>query len=326
MVEVERMKGKQTVARITQSKFFKGIASFANDFGRKSVAANSASIAFFVFISIIPMFILLCSQLPMTGISKTDLTAAVNQLIPPTVAELITSIISEAYNSRIGVFSFSIVVLLWSSSRGVVALVRSLDIVYDEHDNRSVIDLYMFSIFYTVCLLVGASLLLVLYTQELTAEELIKSAMQSDKIYETLAPRIKKMYIISGGILLTALIYKVAPAGKRSFLHQLPGAIFSSVSISLFSVYFAAYTSGSNIYSSFYGSLTTVSLFLIWIYSCINLFLLGGVINTYFKTHIARVRNKLRRRILSRRKAKRDRRHERKLARKLVQQENDNNE
>ncbi len=299
------------------------------DFGRKSVAANSASIAYYVFISIIPMFILLCSQLPMTGISKGDLTAAVNQLVPQTVADLINSIISEAYNSRIGVFSFSIVILLWSSSRGVVALVRSLDIVYDERDNRNIIDLYMFSIFYTVCLLVGASLLLVLYTQELTAEELIKSAMQSDKVYEQVIPRIKKLYVISGATVLTAIIYKVAPAGKRSFLHQLPGALFASVSISLFSVYFAAYTSGSNIYNSFYGSLTTVSLFLIWLYSCVNLFLIGGVLNKYFKAHIARARNSIRRKLIARRKARRDRRHERRIAKAIVKEEKgskDNND
>lgn len=312
---VTAMRENKAVKKITQSKFFKGVSSFASDFGRKSVAANSASIAFYIFISVIPMFILLCSQLPMTGISKADLTAAVNQLVPETISDLVTSMISDAYKSRIGMFSFSIVVLLWSSSRGVVALVRSLDIVYDERDSRNIIDLYMFSIFYTVCLLVGTSVLLVFYTQELTAEELIRSAMQSDLIFEKVAPRLKKLYIISGATLLAALIYKVAPAGKRSFLHQIPGALFSAVAISLFSVYFAAYTSGSNIYKSFYGSLTTVSLFLMWLYSCINIFLIGGVINTYFKSNIAYVRKRIQKKLRLRRIMKKERRMERRQAR-----------
>ncbi len=261
------------------------------------------------------MFILLCSQLPMTGISKGEMIAAVNQLVPETIGELITSIISEAYKSRIGVFSFSIIILLWSSSRGVLALVRSLDIVYDARDSRNVIDLYMFSIFYTVCLLVGISVMLVLYTQELTAEELIKSAMQGDHIFEAVAPRIRKLYIILGGTVLCALIYKVAPAGKRSYLHQLPGALFSAIAISLFSVYFAIYTSGSNIYKSFYGSLTTVSLLLIWLYSCINIFLIGGVINSHYKRRIASLRNKLVRKFRLKRTTKKQLRRERKQAR-----------
>ena len=308
------MKFRKLLRRFMETKFFKEVASFAKDFGSKSVAVNSASIAFFVFISFIPMFILLCSQLPMTGISKAEMIAAINQLVPESISDFIASIISEAYASRIGVFSFSIIILLWSSSRGVLALIRSLDNIYDVRDSRNIIDLYMFSIFYTICLLVGISVLLVLYTQELTAEELIKSAMQSDKIYEQVAPRIKKLYIILGATLLSAIIYKVAPAGKRSFLNQLPGAMFSAVAISLFSVYFAAYTSGSNIYKSFYGSLTTVSLVLIWLYSCINIFLLGGVINNHFKRKISHIRNSIRNKLDIRRNKKRTLHRERKQA------------
>ena len=281
------MGGKKMIKKIKQRKFIQAAVSFGKDFGSKSVAANSASIAFYLFLSMIPMFILLCSQLPTTGISKMELITAVNRLVPETISDLLNSIISEAYRSRIGVFSFSILILLWSSSRGVLALIRSMDIVYDEKDSRNIVDLYMFSIFYTVCLLVGISLMLVLYTKELSAEEIIKTAMQGDKLYEKVAPRLQKFYIIAGGTLLLMIIYKVAPAGKRKFLCQLPGALFSSIAISLFSVYFAAYTSGSNIYKSFYGSLTTISLMLIWLYSCINILLIGGVINSHYKEKFA---------------------------------------
>lgn len=309
------MDGKKQLRKIIDSRFGKEVVSFAKDFGSKSIAANSASIAYYLFISVIPMFILLCSQLPMTGISKGEMIAAINQLVPESIGDFIASIISEAYDSRIGVFSFSIIILLWSSSRGVLALVRSLDIVYDARDSRNIIDLYMFSIFYTVCLLVGVSVLIVLYTQELTAEEIIRSAMQGDKIYEKVEPQIKKIYVILGATLLSAIIYKVAPAGKRSFLHQLPGALFSAVSISLFSVYFAAYTSGSNIYKSFYGSLTTVALVLLWIYSCINIFLIGGVINNHYKRKFAKVRNNIIKKLRLKRTRKKERRLERRKQR-----------
>ncbi len=298
------MSGIMLLKRITQSKIYKQAASFLSDFGSKSIAANSASIAYYVFLSLIPLFILLCSQLPMTGIGKYELLTAVKQFLPETVADLVSSIISEAYRSRIGLFSFSMVVLLWSSSRGVVALVRSLDIVYDVQDSRSLIDLYMFSIFYTICLLLGISMLLFLYTKEITAEELIRSTMQSDKIYETVVPQLKKLYIIFGGIMLCMIIYKVAPAQKRGFFIQLPGAVFSSVAISLFSVFFAAYTGGSNIYNSFYGSLTTVSLFLLWMYSCINIFLIGGVINAHFDKEFTRFFIKIKGRIRRRHREK----------------------
>lgn len=286
--KIKNIKKNSKIKRITEKKAVRETASFAGAIGKKSIAANSASIAFYVFISMIPLFILLCSQLPMTGIGKAELTSALTDMMPATIRELVSSIISEAYNSRIGVFSFSIVMLLWSSSRGVLALIRSLDIVYDERDRRNIINMYMFSIFYTVCLVFAVTLMLVLYTKELSAEELIRSMMPSSKIYDSFAKYTKDFDVILIGTLICAFIYKIAPAGKRKFMHQMPGAVFSSLAITVFSIYFAAYTSGSNIYKSFYGSLTTICLFLIWMYSCINIFLIGGLINSHYRKKISR--------------------------------------
>ena len=73
------------------------------------------------------------------------------------------------------------------------------------------------------------------------------------------------------------------PAGKRRLLYQIPGAMFSGAAIAAFSAIFAIYNDGSNIYKSFYGSLTSIAIFLIWMYSCFNIILMGAVINTHFR-------------------------------------------
>ncbi len=302
------------VQRLKDNKVIKEVTSFISAIGQHYVAPNSASIAFYLFISLIPLFILLCSQLPLTGISRAEMTAVVTNMLPETVKGLIKSIITQAYQSRIGVFSLSIVILLWSSSRGVLALIRSLDIIYDEQDSRNTINMYMFSIFYTVCILFAVSIMLVLYTKELTAEDLLRHIMPSEPIYGKLAQHMKKFDVVFFGTMIAALIYKIAPAGKRKFTHQLPGAVFAALAISVFSVYFAAYSSGSNIYNSFYGSLTTVSLFLIWIYSCINIVLIGGVINSHFREPIGAFFDMIGAKLTNKRMEKREQRQIRKLA------------
>ena len=83
-----------------------------------------------------------------------------------------------------------------------------------------------------------------------------------------------------------ALICTFAPSGKRKVKFQLPGAFFSSSAIIIFTMLFAMYANGKNIYSSFYGSLSSVAIFLLWIYSCINLFLMGCVINVRYEDKI----------------------------------------
>lgn len=287
------MKKNKIIQKIKRKRAFKEAVLFGKAIGKRSIAANSASIAFYVFISMIPLFILLCSQLPMTGISEAELTNAVTDMMPETIRGLVASTISEAYYSRIGVFSFSIIMLLWSSSKGVLALIRSLDIVYDVRDSRNIINMYVFSIFYTVCLLFMSVILVILYSKELSAEELLVSTMPTGMITDELAHHLKTMDVIFAATIIAALVYKIAPAGKRKFAHQLPGALFSAAAISIFSAYFAVYTSGSNIYKSFYGSLTTVCILLMWLYSCINIFLIGGVINYHFRAAISNTYDKI---------------------------------
>ena len=111
--------------------------TFASAMGEKNLSTNAASITFFFFISVIPIFILLCSMLPFTGISEAELTQAITEITPKAINDLVESLISEAYSAKMGIFSISVVFLLWSSSKGMLALVRSLDFIYDEDDNRS---------------------------------------------------------------------------------------------------------------------------------------------------------------------------------------------
>ena len=281
------MKIKSVIRKIKSNKIVRESIAFVNAMGERSVAPSSASIAYYLFISIIPIFILLCSQLPLTGITKSELSSAVTNLLPPSIKVLVSSIITEAYYSRVGVFSVSIIILLWSSSRGVFALIRALDIVYRVHEKRRFWDMLAFSLLYTVCIIAMLSAWLVLSTKESTAEDLIRALIPSKFIFKRVILIFKNFYVLFSATMVFALLYKVAPFGKRKFIHQIPGAVFSVAAISLFSVYFAKYSSGANIYKSFYGSLTTITIFLIWMYSCINIILIGGVINSHYKDKIS---------------------------------------
>lgn len=277
---------KKVLQKINKNKVISEGLTFANAMSKRNLATNAASIAFYLFISLIPMFVLLCSELPFTGISKAELTKAVTDITPEMVGGLISSMISQAYSVRIGVFSVSIIILLWSSSKGMLALIRSLDTIYEEKDSRSFLAMVCFSIFYTICLLLGISLLLVLYTKGRSAEEVIRSTFHNESLLEKIEKHSRDFNILAILTLLFTTVYKIAPAGKRKFIYQIPGALFSAIAISVFSIYFAAYSTGSNIYNLFYGSLTSVTLFLMWIYSCINLFLIGGVINSHYQYKI----------------------------------------
>lgn len=263
--------------------------TFASEMGKRSVGTNAACISFYFFISIIPFSILLCSQLPYTGITKDALIDAATRLTPDTVDSLVGSIITEAYTSRVGLFSVSLLALLWSSSKVVTATIRSLDTIYREEDRRNYFVITGKSLLYTALLLVGAGAILLLSSRRQTAEEFLLNLFPSQKIARTVSEQWHRLLVFLVGVLFFALLYTVFPAGRRSFLHQLPGALFSGLGIALFSGFFAFYNMRRNVYRSFYGSLASIAIFLIWLYACVSFFLLGAVLNTHYADHIHRL-------------------------------------
>jgi membrane protein len=64
-------------------------------------------------------------------------------------------------------------------------------------------------------------------------------------------------------------------------VYQLPGAVFSAVVWYIFSWIFSLYVNRSGS-SSVYGSIATPVFMMIWLYSCIYIFLIGAFINRFF--------------------------------------------
>ena len=263
--------------------------TFASEMGKRSIGTNAACISFYFFISIIPFSILLCSQLPFTGITSDALIEAATRLTPDSVDSLVNSIITEAYTSRVGLFSVSLLALLWSSSKVVTAVIRSLDTIYREDDRRNYFVITGKSLLYTAIMLIGAGVVLLLSSRRQTADEFLLNLFPSQKVAQTVRDHWTHLLVLLLGVLFFALLYTVFPAGKRSFLHQLPGAMLAGMGIALFSGFFAYYNTRRNVYRSFYGSLASIAIFLIWLYACVNIFLLGAVLNAHYADNIRRL-------------------------------------
>ena len=154
-----------------------------------------------------------------------------------------------------------------------------------------------------------AGFLLLLYTKEKTADDILMAAFSQKSIFRFLAERIYSINVIATVMVICMIMYKFLPAGKRRMLFQIPGAMFSGAAIAAFSAIFAIYNDGSNIYNSFYGSLTSIALFLVWMYTCFNIILIGAVINTHFKTRFENVHF----RIKTKRRVKKEIKKEKKL-------------
>ena len=269
----------KTLGKIKQAPVVNEILTVFQLIGKGKVAANAAGLSFYLFLSMIPLFILLCSLLPYTGIGAEELTEVITRLTPEAINGLLASVIEEAYASRVALFSLSCVFLLWSAAKLMTALLRALDAIYGQEESRGYFPLLARALLFTAALVLLAGVLLLVSVKGRTAEELMAAMFD--------APRLTGVWAAFGKKLLTgcvctaafAVVYRFAPAGKRGLLRQLPGAVFAAAGVMLFSLIFSIYSAGGNIYNSFYGSLAGVALLLFYVYICFQIFLIGGILN-----------------------------------------------
>ena len=239
----------------------------AQDWRERSVGTYASSIAFFFFMSMIPLLIILIQLLPLAGLSQNDLIAFVEQLIPETLYWLAGILISEAYRQSGAVMSVSAVALIWAASRGTMALRKGLNRVYGEKERRSRPVIFMLAIGYTAALLVIFSIMLYLLFVGPVSSYLAAAVpgVFSDPIRIALKQKILLHLLV---VLLFTLIYTFIPTGRRKIQRQIPGAIIVTFLWDVFSKLFSIYIQGYNAYTMFYGSLGAIAILLFWLYCC----------------------------------------------------------
>ena len=270
------------VQKIRQNKVVGfGIETFV-DWNSHNVQTYASSIAFFFYLSLIPLIIILLQLLPILGVSMSDLLAFINQLIPESAQKVAAGIVSEAYYQSTGILSVSAIGLIWSASKGTRALRRGLNRVYDVKENRSFLVLYVIYVGYTLAMLVMLALMLFLVFADPVSSFLAEK--MPEVFQEPVQSALSEMILIPlFEVLAVTLLYTTLPSGRRKFVRQLPGGILVTVIWFVFSYLFSLYVnSKSNTQTAVYGVLGTVGIFLLWLFCCFYILLIGAFFNRFF--------------------------------------------
>ena len=265
---------------------------FTTRLEEKNITTNAAATTFYLFLSLIPMLILLCAILPYTPLTEGDLMTALTDITPEATHPLIISIIKDVYKSTAGVISFAVIVTVWSAGRGMLALMRGLNAVNSVAENRPAFLQRLFASIYTVIILTVLVLSLII---TVFGNSIINVLMHQ---VPYLGPVIR--FILNARFLIAfallslalALIYVYVPGVRTKLWLQLPGAMLAAWIFSLLSFGFSIYVDYFNAFS-IYGSLTTIVMILMWLFFGVYVILLGAYINKYFRPLFIRlVRNR----------------------------------
>lgn len=263
-------------------KFIKVLFAKLNE---EKIDAYTAQCSYYVILSFVPFIILLITIIQYTGINQQVLYDIISKIIPSSMNEFIVGIVKEVYSKSIGTISISIIFTIWSARRGLLALIKGLHSVYDINDKKSNSPIYLEvkSIIETILFifLTAAGLTLLVFGTSIVS--ICKENFEGLKNYNLISEIIIKMIFTIVTFFVFISIYIIMPKHKVTFKSQFPGAVFASLCLNIISFIFSRYLDIFKGFSVTYGSLTTIMLIMMWVYSCFYTLFIGAEINQNIK-------------------------------------------
>ncbi len=263
------------------------VKEFKKNMDEKHVGAYAAQSAYFIMLSFLPLIILLLSAVQLTGIEKAELYEMIESFIPLGFQSWVMSLIDEMYSHAIAAISLSALMTAWSAGKSFMALNRGMNCICGRKNGNYLAMRAKGTLFALLfVILVIASLLMVVFGNSI--HELVTLYLPFIAVFTGFILSFRLVLMLGAFILFFAVIYRVLPGhkhGERCFKDQLPGAMFASVACYLFSFFFSIYIEYSNA-ASMYGSLTTMILFMMWLYFIMYIVLIGIEVNQWLAQQI----------------------------------------
>ncbi|MEG1633228.1 MAG: YihY/virulence factor BrkB family protein [Oscillospiraceae bacterium] len=264
-------------------KAYRDVRDFFGGMSRRKIPTFAGAGAYYLFMSLVPMIMLLCALLQYTPLTEELVLAVLVDYVPHSMYELVADIVATVYSGGGVALTVSIALTVWSASASMKALMRGMDSVYDAERRESYIGFSLRACLYMLVflLMLMLSFFVMVYGGKIL--RLIEIYVPAAQALTFLLYRLQKLrFIIVMAVLVLVfmLLYRWMPATPTRYRHQWPGAIFTSMAWVVFSWGFSLYVSMSDKLGA-YGFLGTIIIAMMWMYFCLYFLLLGGYINRY---------------------------------------------
>lgn len=234
---------------------------------KKEVPFLAASIAYYAFAALIPLF--LVTFIVISVIGGTDLAVRImivtQGFLTPTSQELIRNAILQT-EGRVGVVIGATIVFGWSVFRLLRGLDIAISMVYETDMSPPILTQVTTAAMLFLALLIAGTGLIGI------------------SVLFTVLPDVPLIGFASAGAMLVTLvvvfwpIYYLLPAVDHSIFDALPGTIVAAVSWAILNTLFGIYAAHATQYEV-YGALGGVLLLLAWFYISGVILVFGAVIN-----------------------------------------------
>lgn len=253
---------------------------FIDRVNRHRLDSSAAHSAFFLITSFLPFLAFLLTLMQRIHFSSgLSMVEAGLELLPAAFSAALGEIIPSPIESS-AVLPAALVMAVWSSSMGMVAVIKGLDQIYGGKKGRNLVALRAMAVVYVLMLAVvilAAALLMVF------GSTIYKFLLDRWPLFAALLMKFKSWisFILLFGFF--TLLYNFVPKRRMKFRHNLAGAAFGAGGWVLFSFFFSLFVENFSNFS-LYGSLATLVIMMFWLFFCMYILFLGGEVSVWLET------------------------------------------
>ena len=253
-----------------------------NMFQENKITVYSGYATLFIVTALIPFIILIISVVNLIpGYSAEDVADMLLKMLPDLEAlkEMVLSVVTDVKAQSGGLLaSVAAVTALWSASQGVMAIQKGLDELdsQDEEADESFVSEKEeivekgVSLGQSILKRIGFTLALIL---------LFPAMILFGMLGDSTAGVVGSVLTILVALYVIIQLFAKLPAKTRTLRSQIPGAVATGIAWMIFTGLFSFFISKSYKYSTLYGSLAAVFMFLLWLRYMVMILFGGGVLN-----------------------------------------------
>lgn len=267
-----------SVKRLKNSRPIRVIRGLITRFFQDNVSQSAAELAYYLLFSLFPILIFLNAAIGMFQIDVNELNRELGLLLPQEVLAIITDYISYVSSMQARTMAYAGLVLgVWSASRSVRSMLRAVSRAYRVREAGLVSK--VLPVIITLVLMASVFLLLILL---MISKNLLSTVSDYISLPSGMVALWNFIKFLIGPVcifILLAGFYYVASQRRYRFVQAMPGALFSCIVWTAFSVAFSYYVANFGGYSVLYGSLGAIIILMLWLYATGILLIVGGELN-----------------------------------------------
>ncbi|RFA30692.1 hypothetical protein CAI21_04025 [Alkalilimnicola ehrlichii] len=249
---------------------------------RDYLSLVAAGVAFYFLLSIVPALTAMVSLYGLVADPQdvAEQIAALEGMVPPEAMSIIESQMADitaASAAGLGLgAALSIAFALWSTNTGIRALIKGMNIAYDEEEKRGFIKFTAVSFAFTL----GAVLFALLTLAILAVVPALLALLPVPALLEGVVSFVRWPVLAVMMILALAILYRYAPSRSQPQWSWVSwGAVAATLAWLLGSLLFSIYVSNFADYNETYGSMGAIVILMLWFWITAFVVVLGGALN-----------------------------------------------